>query len=146
MHSLGQPWLCTTVLGLTPCQPSLTHSPATGFDSLTLRAIKADEPGPNHLIPAIIHQTWKDDNIPLEWQGAQQACKDLHPTWEYRLWTDNSSHALIADKYPHLLDTYERYPYNIERADVIRCVARTGPGSGGGGSAAGHAPGRCTRR
>ena len=96
---------------------------AAGFDSLTLRAIKADGPVARSLIPAIIHQTWKDENIPPEWQGAQQACKDLHPSWEYRLWTDNSSHALIAEKYPDLLRTFERYPYNIERADVIRCAA-----------------------
>ena len=101
--------------------PSLTeHLCVAGFDRHTLRAIKAEGPGPELLIPPIIHQTWKDENIPPEWQGAQQACKDLHPGWEYRLWTDNSSHALMADKYPQLLRTFERYPYNIERADAIR--------------------------
>ena len=55
-----------------------------------------------------------------EWQEAQQACKDLHPGWEYKLWTDKSSEAFIADRFPALLRTFQRYPYNIERADVIR--------------------------
>jgi mannosyltransferase OCH1-like enzyme len=32
-------------------------------------------------IPRIIHQTWKDDDIPPEWRGAQAACKALHPEY-----------------------------------------------------------------
>ena len=58
--------------------------------------------------------------IPEEWSAAQQSCKDLHPGWEYKLWTDTSSEAFIADRFPQLLRTFQQYPYNIERADVIR--------------------------
>ena len=72
------------------------------------------------LIPAIIHQTWKDENIPAKWRGAQQSCRELHPSYKYLLWTDAMARSLIADKHPALLPTYDAYPYSIERADVIR--------------------------
>ena len=75
------------------------------------------------LIPAIIHQTWKDKIVPLKWRKAQQSCRDLHAGWRYMLWTDDSARQLVAEKYPGLLRTYEAYPYSIERADVLRWAA-----------------------
>ena len=35
------------------------------------------------LIPKIIHQTYKTDAVPKNWQAGQQAVKDLHPDYEY---------------------------------------------------------------
>lgn len=74
----------------------------------------------NHSIPQIIHQTWKDTNIPLQWQAARQSCLALHPGFEYKLWTDASSEAFVKKHYPKLAKTYTRYPYVIQRADAIR--------------------------
>lgn len=74
----------------------------------------------NHSIPKIIHQTWKDTNIPLEWQAARQSCLDMHPGYEYKLWTDASSEAFVDKHYPKLAHTYRNYPYVIQRADAIR--------------------------
>ncbi len=71
-------------------------------------------------VPRIIHQTWKTAEVPEKWQEAQQSCKDLHPDWEYRLWTDSDAVEFIKQHYPHLLASFESYPYNIERADAIR--------------------------
>ena len=90
-----------------------------GVNPDTFAIINATEAGPA-LIPKIIHQTWKDEHIPPEWQAAQQSCRDLHPGFEYMLWTDESSRAFIADKFPELLATWDSYPYVIQRADVIR--------------------------
>ncbi len=36
------------------------------------------------------------------------------------LWTDAASRDFIAENYPWFLDTFDRYPYNIQRADAIR--------------------------
>lgn len=36
-----------------------------------------------HIIPKIIHQTYKNETIPEVWAGAQQSCIDLHPDYEY---------------------------------------------------------------
>jgi hypothetical protein len=35
------------------------------------------------MIPKIIHQTYKDENIPEVWLAAQKSCIDLHPDYEY---------------------------------------------------------------
>jgi mannosyltransferase OCH1-like enzyme len=37
------------------------------------------------LIPKIIHQTYKNESIPVVWQEAQQSCIDLHPDYEYKV-------------------------------------------------------------
>lgn len=38
----------------------------------------------NAMIPKIIHQYWNGANPP---KGLMQHCRDLHPDWEYHLWT-----------------------------------------------------------
>ncbi|KAK9470700.1 nucleotide-diphospho-sugar transferase [Dipodascopsis tothii] len=72
------------------------------------------------VIPKIIHQTWVNDSVPTKWLSAQQSCLDVNPDWEYHLWTDNSSRQFIAEEYPWFLETFDKYPYPIMRADVIR--------------------------
>jgi inositol phosphorylceramide mannosyltransferase catalytic subunit len=39
---------------------------------------------------------------------------------EYMLWTDATSREFIAQKYHWFLDTFDSYPYAIQRADAIR--------------------------
>jgi len=72
------------------------------------------------LIPKIIHQTYINETIPAHWVAAQQSCLDLHPDYEYKLWTDALSHNFIKEKYPWFLATFEGYKHNIQRADAIR--------------------------
>lgn len=74
----------------------------------------------NEIVPRILHQTWKTDVLPKEWVGASQACRDMHPDYEYMLWTDAKSRQLIADHYPWFLSTFDGYKYKIQRADAIR--------------------------
>lgn len=87
---------------------------------------RAELPGPNStsdrptLIPKIIHQTYINASIPDVWRGPQQTCLDLHPDYEYKLWTDRSAREFIADEYPWFLETFDRYAYPIQRADAIR--------------------------
>jgi mannosyltransferase OCH1-like enzyme len=113
---------------------------ATGREDAILRG---ELPAPNsgtinqrpQLIPKIIHQTYKNESIPAHWQGPQQSCLDLHPDYEYKLWTDKKSREFIAAeyvaaftpsaranslRYPWFLETFDGYPYPIQRADAIR--------------------------
>jgi inositol phosphorylceramide mannosyltransferase catalytic subunit len=99
------------------------------FEDASADAIRRSElPAPNstltnpspHLIPKIIHQTYINSSIPSRWQAAQQSCIDLHPDYDYILWTDAKSHDFIRREYPWFLETFENYPYNIQRADAIR--------------------------
>jgi len=73
-----------------------------------------------HLIPKIIHQTYKNSSIPEAWQAAQQSCINLHHDYEYKLWTDEKSREFIAAEYPWFIDTFDNYPFPIQRADAIR--------------------------
>ncbi|KAI5287582.1 hypothetical protein KEM54_005884 [Ascosphaera aggregata] len=72
------------------------------------------------LIPKIIHQTYKNESIPLIWKDAQRSCIDLHHDYEYILWTDAKAEDFIAREYPWFLETFKAYEYPIQRADSIR--------------------------
>jgi mannosyltransferase OCH1-like enzyme len=71
-------------------------------------------------IPHIIHQTWKDEQVPDKWKAYQEKVIALHPDWEYRLWTDQENDAFIQKHYPDLFPIYKSYPKPVMRADVIR--------------------------
>jgi mannosyltransferase OCH1-like enzyme len=74
-------------------------------------------------IPKIIHQTWKDENIPAIWEEGPKSIKRLNPDWSYILWTDKMCRNLIEDHYTWFLDIYDNYPNNIQRADAWRYFA-----------------------
>jgi hypothetical protein len=46
----------------------------------SISEIKQDQP---QLIPKIIHQTYRREEIPEHWREGQKALKELHPDWEY---------------------------------------------------------------
>lgn len=72
------------------------------------------------LIPKIIHQTYKTEDVPLKWNKTYTSVQQLHPDYEFMFWTDESSRQFIAEKYSWFLSTYDSYPYNIMRSDSIR--------------------------
>jgi len=72
------------------------------------------------LIPKIIHQTYINETIPEKWKEPVQQCLEMHADYEYKLWTDASSRTFIAAEYPWFIDTYDNYPFPIQRADAIR--------------------------
>jgi hypothetical protein len=37
------------------------------------------------LIPKIIHQTYINNSIPVQWKAGQQSCIDLHEDYEYKV-------------------------------------------------------------
>ena len=75
---------------------------------------------PVEKIPRVIHQTWKTEELPPRWKEVREACAAMMPDYQYMLWTDVSSREFIAREYPWFLDTFDSYPYNIQRADAIR--------------------------
>jgi len=54
------------------------------------------------MIPKIIHQTWKDRDIPEKWRRWQQSWKIYHPDWEYRLWTHEDIDQFVWRHYKSL--------------------------------------------
>ncbi len=74
-------------------------------------------------IPKIIHQTWKSDKIPDQFKLINNKLLELHPDYEYKLWTDNDNYKFIKNEYPFLLELYESYPKNIQKVDLVRyCI------------------------
>jgi len=71
-------------------------------------------------IPKIIHQTWKDKNLPKAFQLLSETWREMLPDWEYRLWTDDMNREFVRTHYPDFLEKYDAYPKNIQRADAIR--------------------------
>ncbi len=72
------------------------------------------------IIPKIIHQTWKTRDIPSVWHKSHVEWQRLHPTWTYRLWTDEDLRNLVVDHYPEMLKVYDDFPYPIQRVDMAR--------------------------
>ncbi|MFD1912484.1 glycosyltransferase [Halodurantibacterium flavum] len=71
------------------------------------------------LIPKIIHQTWRDHDLP-EPRHWPESWKKLNPEWEYRLWTDADLLDLVRTYYPELEELYLSYPRPVQRADMGR--------------------------
>lgn len=46
-------------------------------------------------VPKLLHQTWKDKNVPEQWRNAQQSCISRHKDYTYKLWTDEDGLDLI---------------------------------------------------
>lgn len=71
-------------------------------------------------IPRLIHQTWKDSEVPQAMRAWQASWRNFNPDWRYRLWTDADNEALIAAAYPWLLPVYHALPGGVHRADLAR--------------------------
>lgn len=84
------------------------------------QALDAHAEQPVEKIPRIIHQTWKTEELPPRWKEVREACEAMMSDYQYMLWTDASSREFIAREYPWFLETFDAYPYNIQRADAIR--------------------------
>src|SRR4051812_27466191 len=72
------------------------------------------------MIPPIIHQTWRDSEIPRQFAAYAASWPRHHPGWTVRLWTDADLDALAAEHFPHLIEMFRAYPLPIMRADLGR--------------------------
>jgi len=72
------------------------------------------------VIPRVVHQTWKDRDLPERWRALRNTWRAHHPGWELRLWTDADLRALVAQHYPAFLSIWEAYTHPISRVDAAR--------------------------
>jgi hypothetical protein len=71
-------------------------------------------------IPRIIHQTWKSRDVPEAHRAYQARWIELHPSFEYRLWTDEDNDDFVASYFPELVALYRSFDRDISRADLVR--------------------------
>jgi hypothetical protein len=76
--------------------------------------------GGAELIPRIIHQSWKTEQIPERWLGFQESWRRNHPDYAYRLWTDDDNRGFVAQFFPDFLPVYDGYRHAVSRADLAR--------------------------
>jgi mannosyltransferase OCH1-like enzyme len=72
------------------------------------------------MIPKIIHQTWKTNNIPDEWKNAVNSCKIINNDFTYILWTHETMDIFVKENYPDLYTIYKSYKHDIQRCDAFR--------------------------
>ncbi|MHA4812502.1 glycosyltransferase family 32 protein [Flavitalea flava] len=72
------------------------------------------------VIPKIIHQTWKDKDIPEDFRKMSLTWKKEHEDWEYCLWTDEMNRNFIKQHFSFFLPKYDSYEKNIQRVDALR--------------------------
>ena len=72
------------------------------------------------MIPRILHQTWRDQQVPEKWHAYQRSWRANHPDWQYRLWTDADNRALVEAHYSWFLPIYDAYRAEISRVDAAR--------------------------
>lgn len=77
------------------------------------------------MIPQIIHQTWKTEELPDNLNTWHQKIRSLHPGWDIKLWSDEDNLSLVKEFFPRLLGIYQSLEYNIMRADIIRYMYMT---------------------
>lgn len=73
-------------------------------------------------IPTIIHQSWKNENIPHDVypEAWIESWKEAHPGWTYLFWTDRDNEELVRRWYPQFYDFYMGLDQGIKKADFAR--------------------------
>lgn len=73
-------------------------------------------------IPKIIHQIWSgiEEPLPEYFAVLGDTWKHDYPDWEYIVWDNKMINEFINEHYPHYMQKYESFQYNIQRWDAIR--------------------------
>ena len=71
-------------------------------------------------IPKIIHQTYKNHNLPKIYKMCQTEIKRLHPDFEYRFYTDEDMDRLMKTEFPEYYDKFNELPRMIMKIDMFR--------------------------
>lgn len=84
--------------------------------SLIARGITKDV----NTLPKILHQSWKNNELPDDFQGWSDTCREMNPGWQWVLWTNEDNRNLVKTHFPWLLETYDGLKEEIFRADLAR--------------------------
>jgi hypothetical protein len=72
------------------------------------------------MIPRLIHQTWKTDDLPAEFRAYSATWRDRNPGWTWRFWSDRDLLEFVAACYPAYLELFRGYRQGVQRADAGR--------------------------
>ncbi len=72
------------------------------------------------MIPPILHQTWKTDQVPERFRAWTESWRRHNPGLTRKHWSDRALLEFVAEHYPQFLETYCSYKSGILRADAGR--------------------------
>jgi len=52
--------------------------------------------------------------------ACRESCLDMHPQYEFKLWTDKNAEEFVTREFPEILDTWHSYRHLIQKADSLR--------------------------
>lgn len=71
------------------------------------------------MIPKIIHQTWKTNNLPNDFKLWSNTWKILNPDYIYKFYDDDDCLLFINNNYPEFINLYNNL-IPIQKSDVFR--------------------------
>ena len=71
-------------------------------------------------IPKIIHNTYKNHDLPDMYKRCQTEIKRLHPDFEYRFYTDDDMDRVMKTEFPDYYDKFNELPRMIMKIDMFR--------------------------
>ena len=76
------------------------------------------------MIPKIIHQTWKDKNLPpIIYKLVSENISFLKSNgYEYMFWTDDMILKLISEEYPNFYNIYKLARTGVQKGDIARII------------------------
>ena len=76
------------------------------------------------MIPKIIHQTWRDKNLPpIIYKLVSENIRFFKSNgYEYMFWTDEMILKLIADEYPNFYNIYKMARTGVQKGDIARIL------------------------
>ncbi|GAB1208804.1 hypothetical protein APSETT445_007567 [Aspergillus pseudonomiae] len=99
------------------------------FD-VTFRAYDGEQPPsePPHPspVPATLHHVHLGDTaLRPEWLAAREECLRIHPGWKTHTWDDTTANQFVREHFPELQDTWNSYPYLVQKVDALRYMILT---------------------
>ena len=73
-------------------------------------------------LPKILHQSWRDaTSIPGPQREWTKELREMFPTHEYMLWTDDKIVNFMETKYPWFMKYFDQLPVPVMKLDAARC-------------------------
>ena len=72
------------------------------------------------MIPKIIHQTYKNHDLPETYALCQQQIKTLHSNFEYRFYTDEDIDTFMKTEFSEYYEAFNKLPRMIMKIDMFR--------------------------
>lgn len=74
-------------------------------------------------VPRIIHQTWRTRELPPVIDRCVESVRYLHPTWDYRFYSDDDWHELLSGNPFFDAREFWQIPTGVQKSDVARMLA-----------------------